>query len=488
MKEALPTLPEITVRVFVSSTWADLQPERKQIEEALQRIRETKFVGMEYFGSRDEAVRQTSLDEVDKSDVYVGILGGRYGSGITEAEFQRAKARGLPCFVYFKEEATISPESRENDPDLITRLEIFRAVARQGTVISFTSPQDLAAKVTADMHRWLFDSYLPPLLEKILADAYPFDKALSLLSSIKDTTLIKKDLLARLLAAGAGFVLGKTLSELNQFRSSDVVDSANRTLSLDNPPWDSSGSLEARSTRKIIVTEISFQKEIIGKLTERSQVQKDNITNNYYYFDAYLFNGVAGKSYAIDCRSSEFDAAVLLHSVSATNTLTFIAADDQSGGYGDGQRVGNDALLFVVAPATGRFAIFATSADVDPQGKGSYTLKVIPDAVKPIRRGETVKASISTNSIKTSAGTYLDAYGFYGKSGELIWITMHSNEFNPFLILQTNAGDPPIASAGESRAQSIRMNVILPSTGIYILLATPYETNKTGKYTLSFEK
>ena len=84
-------MPPATVCVFVSSIWLDLQPERASVEAALQRLRETKFVGMEYFGSRDESTYRASLDEVDRSQVYVGIFGGRYGSGITEAEYRRAR-------------------------------------------------------------------------------------------------------------------------------------------------------------------------------------------------------------------------------------------------------------------------------------------------------------------------------------------------------------------------------------------------------------
>jgi uncharacterized protein DUF4062 len=83
--------PTIFVQVFVSSTWQDLQPERRAVETALQRMRGTKFTGMEYFGSRDESTYHASLDEVDKSHVYVGIFGARYGSGITEAEYRRAQ-------------------------------------------------------------------------------------------------------------------------------------------------------------------------------------------------------------------------------------------------------------------------------------------------------------------------------------------------------------------------------------------------------------
>src|ERR1044072_1506573 len=53
--------------VYVSSTWLDLEPERKAVEQAVNRLRETKFVGMEYFGSRDEGTRHASLDDVDRA-------------------------------------------------------------------------------------------------------------------------------------------------------------------------------------------------------------------------------------------------------------------------------------------------------------------------------------------------------------------------------------------------------------------------------------
>lgn len=53
--------------VYFGSTWIDLQPERRAVERAVQRLRETKFVGMEYFGSRDETTRRASLDEVDRA-------------------------------------------------------------------------------------------------------------------------------------------------------------------------------------------------------------------------------------------------------------------------------------------------------------------------------------------------------------------------------------------------------------------------------------
>jgi len=43
---------------------------------------------MEHFGSQNEDAGAASLGEVDRCHIYIGIFGGRYGSGITEAEYR----------------------------------------------------------------------------------------------------------------------------------------------------------------------------------------------------------------------------------------------------------------------------------------------------------------------------------------------------------------------------------------------------------------
>jgi len=153
--------------IFVSSTWLDLAPERAAVEAAVQRLRETKFVGIEYFSSRDESTRQASLYDIDRSSVYIGIIAGRYGSGITEAEYDRAHQNGLPCFIYFKDDAAIPAERHDTEPEKLAKLDAFKQKLRANQVVSFDfkSPEDLAAKVTADIHRWLFDNYLAPRLQ-----------------------------------------------------------------------------------------------------------------------------------------------------------------------------------------------------------------------------------------------------------------------------------------------------------------------------------
>jgi tetratricopeptide (TPR) repeat protein len=190
--------------VFVSSTSLDLRPERDAVRDAVLRIRETQFVGMEYFGSRDETTRTASLDEVDRSRVYVGIVAARYGSGITEAEYDRASELGLPRFIYVKDDATIPGEWREKDPTQTAKLDAFRKKLRANHLegFDFKSPEDLAAKVTADLHRWLFDNYLTSKLQGALSGEVSRDEAQTLLGAVRDLSALDSDLVALLQQSG----------------------------------------------------------------------------------------------------------------------------------------------------------------------------------------------------------------------------------------------------------------------------------------------
>src|SRR4051812_29787551 len=95
------------IRVFLSSTWTDLQAERAAVEGVLRRMQETDFNGMESFGGRADKPLKVSLAEVDRSDLYIGIFGRRYGSGITEAEYRQAVNRSLKPLVYIMHQSLL---------------------------------------------------------------------------------------------------------------------------------------------------------------------------------------------------------------------------------------------------------------------------------------------------------------------------------------------------------------------------------------------
>lgn len=175
-----------TLNVFISSTWLDLRPEREAVEAVLQRLREMKFVGMEYFGSREDAPKEASLGEVDRCQLYIGIFGNRYGSGITEAEYRRARERGMPCLIYNQVESVAKPEWNETDVNKASRLKALKEELSGEYVVSeFSSPHDLAARLTADLHRWLIDTVYMPAVKETARRDYPLPQLDSLLRDVR---------------------------------------------------------------------------------------------------------------------------------------------------------------------------------------------------------------------------------------------------------------------------------------------------------------
>jgi uncharacterized protein (TIGR03437 family) len=242
-----------------------------------------------------------------------------------------------------------------------------------------------------------------------------------------------------------------------------------------------------------------------GELTVDDQVQQDNSTGDTFFFDAYRFTTTSpNTTLAIDLRSTAFDAAVLLYRID-NGTLTFVAVDDQSGGYGNGTIDNNNALLLTVAQTPGDYVIFTSSSNVQPNGLGQYTLKLLSNVMTPLSYGQSAASPAITNTdLQTSAGTYLDVYWFNGAQGDKQQIRMTSTAFDSFLILQGNDGDPPLTADDNSGAgpqgkdslidpthgdvQGLPALASLPQTGVYIIIATPFEPNKTGAYTLSLNK
>jgi hypothetical protein len=155
-------MPDHAYHVFVSSTDLDLRAEHAAIEAVLQRMSGFKYCGMKYFGSQSLPPLESSLAEVDRCQIYIGIFAGRYGSGITEAEYRRAVARNLHCLIYFKSETAIAPDDQESAPETRRRLAALKEELRNRHTISgaFAHPEELARQVATDLHE-LISFYSP---------------------------------------------------------------------------------------------------------------------------------------------------------------------------------------------------------------------------------------------------------------------------------------------------------------------------------------
>jgi len=244
---------------------------------------------------------------------------------------------------------------------------------------------------------------------------------------------------------------------------------------------------------------ITFGQSVTGALAVDDQVQAGS-AGNTFFFDAYSFSTTtANTSIAVDLRSTDFDAAVLLYRIdtlpSGVKQLSLIAADDQSGNYGSSASANNNnALLMTVIQNPGNYAIFATSSDLNPNGTGNYTLKLLSNVATQITYGQTLNGSITTSDLQTSAGTYLDLYWFNGAQGDNVRMNMNAvtSTLDPFLIFHRNDGDPRITqddnSGGGPNGKNAQVTSRLTSSGIFIIICTPLDPNVTGDYTVSATK
>ena len=146
------------VRVFVSSTYTDLIPVRDAAKATIERLRGAEFVGMELFGARSESAEHVSIEEVDDADLYIGLVGGRWGSGITEAEYRRAREKKIQCLLYLMNEEAITVRDAEAAKQ--ARLAHWRRELSDSfdghLVQHFSTPDDLAKAIPIDLHNWLY--------------------------------------------------------------------------------------------------------------------------------------------------------------------------------------------------------------------------------------------------------------------------------------------------------------------------------------------
>jgi Domain of unknown function (DUF4062)/Tetratricopeptide repeat len=145
------------LRVFLSHT-SDLRqypPDRSFVAAAEQAVirAEGMVLDMEYFTAREDKPADYCREQVGRADVYVGLIGFRYGSPVrddpersyTELEFDAATELGLPRLVFLLDEDAVLPLPRTflTDPVFEERQQAFRArVKAAGTTVQLVESPD----------------------------------------------------------------------------------------------------------------------------------------------------------------------------------------------------------------------------------------------------------------------------------------------------------------------------------------------------------
>jgi Domain of unknown function (DUF4062) len=127
--------------VFVSSVMAGMQPERAAAAAAVDRLG-GRAILFERLGGRDDDAETAYLDGVHASDIYLGILGRRYGRpdstgySATHTEYNEAVHHDLRISIWATTDELDGPQR-----DFLDRVRVFN------TTGSYSSPDELGAMV-----------------------------------------------------------------------------------------------------------------------------------------------------------------------------------------------------------------------------------------------------------------------------------------------------------------------------------------------------
>jgi Domain of unknown function (DUF4062) len=146
--------------VFISSTSNDLRDHRKVLREALL------YAGyhpndMADFGARVDGAVNACLEEVEESDLFVGIYAWRYGFippgseiSITEMELRTAAELGKPCLLFVLDETFDWPAELRDEGQAAEQLQALkRQIDAEWVRTTFTTPDNLAQKVLSSLAR-----------------------------------------------------------------------------------------------------------------------------------------------------------------------------------------------------------------------------------------------------------------------------------------------------------------------------------------------
>lgn len=172
-------------KIFISSTYQDLAGHREAVDKILRRMKQESVI-MEFFGSRTDEPTTVCEKEILDSDIVVGIYAHRYGwipdhskISITEMEFDWALKHGkrILCYTVQEKGHPWLPEWMD-EGEIKKRLQSFKS-NKAGKFIksNFTTPENLAAQVAADLSRTIgeieqtsvpqyADFYIEPELER----------------------------------------------------------------------------------------------------------------------------------------------------------------------------------------------------------------------------------------------------------------------------------------------------------------------------------
>jgi len=161
------------IPIFVSSTYTDMRTYRDCARSVLNRFN-ADIRGMENFGARTQKPLDTCLEEVKSSELFIGIIGMRYGSvdrntgkSYVEREYEAAIKSKLEIKIYMIDEKTANIPPINVECKNVEKLNKFKKKLRTDhTCVDFSSELDLSEKIQGDLKKYFIERIGEPTLSR----------------------------------------------------------------------------------------------------------------------------------------------------------------------------------------------------------------------------------------------------------------------------------------------------------------------------------
>ncbi|MFN6980970.1 MAG: PPC domain-containing protein [Brevundimonas sp.] len=218
----------------------------------------------------------------------------------------------------------------------------------------------------------------------------------------------------------------------------------------------------------------------IGDSLDASLNDETGLNDDGQRAEFYRFTAEAGQRVAIEMSSKDFDTYLTLRKASDNSVLD---QDD------DGAGSGTDSRIVQTLETAGDYVIEARALSDD--GEGRFTLKISevapPPAPSAITFGQTVEGEITPEKPQSDEGKHYDAYVFTGQEGQRVQAVLRSGDFDAYLEISAAEDEFSALSSdddGLGEGTDSRLNFTLPSSGDYILRASPLSNEEKGLYSL----
>ena len=226
-----------------------------------------------------------------------------------------------------------------------------------------------------------------------------------------------------------------------------------------------------------------------GRDVRGSLAASDPVLADDSHYDLYAFAGRPNEQIEVTMTAAGFDA-YLGGGATPDDAIRGADVDDDGGG-------GTNAQLRVQAGPDGRYIVRANSLLAGITG--AYTLAVrslgngggAPVAAgSSLRLGQTVSGDLAASDETLDDGTHFDYYTYEGTPGEEIVVTLESEDFDPYMILNRFFGGE-LESIGQDDdggpGLGARVRATLPQSGTYVVVANSVGVS-TGRYTLRLDR